>query len=485
MKNNQLIFLLKSFDRKEMTRFKDFSLSPYHHKHEASTALVCYLHSIYPKFTDKNVDRFTIWKKLFPTTAFDNAKLALLFTYAWRLAEQFLAQEHLKKDSAYQSLALLKELRQKEQWSAYERQWKNTQKQMDKRELQDLSFFKNKLALAKEANQTYIQKARRKQDVSLHNKAAALDQYYILEKLQDAIELQVRKHILPGDYSARLLEAILHELDQNPDTYLHAPAIQVYYLLHKMMEAKDLSSYRKALEVFQLNESIFENKELAAIYIYLQNFCIARINENKRSFLREIFQLYQDQLERKLLHEDGYLIEWHYKNIVTTGIRLEEMDWVRDFIELYKHEIKPESAENAYRFNKAAYSYAVGEMDQVLELLTQVEYKDLRYNIGAKVLLLRVYYEENEFEALDALVESFRQYLQRSKLMASSLKKGYYEVFRITRRLAKIKNELAYSSKEKQQQSLQKVVAELKKTQVVFNKHWLEGKVKELELLCS
>lgn len=481
MKNNHLFSLVKTFDRKEMTRFKDFALSPYHNKHKDTRALVLYLHKMYPDFKPKLCDREYIWKKIFPKQCFEYSKLALLFTYVWRLSEQFLVQEHQNTTLDGADLSLLYELRNRKQWSAYERQWKKSESKLQHSEKKDIDYYRYALSLAEEGNQSYIQQATRKKDYSLIEKEKLLDQYYILEKLRDAVEMQVRRQVLQSDYSERLLEAILQELRDNLDNYSKVPGIQVYYLLYQMMESPSHPAYKKAIEAFQANEVIFKIEEIAGIYIYFQNFCISRINKNEKSFLRDIFNLYQDQLARKLLHEDGFLIEWHYKNIVTTAIRLEELEWINVFIEAYKKELKKEARENAYSFNKAAYCYAIEDYDQVLRLLTQVEYHDFRYNMGAKVLLLRVYYERNEFEALDALVESFRQYIQRNTLMADFLKNSVYHVFRLTRRMAKIRTSIGFLSLKKTMQSINKLSEDLNNTESIFNRAWLEAKIEDLK----
>jgi hypothetical protein len=249
-----------------------------------------------------------------------------------------------------------------------------------------------------------------------------------------------------------------------------------------MMAQSTLEAYRSALAVFQENEDRFQWPEVAAIYNYLQNFCIACINRNQTVFLREIFRLYNEQLARQLLHEDGYLIEWHYKNIVTTALRLGEQDWANEFIETQRTALAPAAAENAYRFSKAAYCHAVGDYGQVLELLTRVEYSDLRYNLGAKALLLRTYYELHEFDALHALVESFRQYLQRNRLMADSRRSGYYHLFRLTRRVAGLRAQAGYIPQERAALSLDKIRQDVAQTDAIFNRAWLEQKIAEIAL---
>ena len=105
--------------------------------------------------------------------------------------------------------------------------------------------------------------------------------------------------------------------------------------------------------------------------------------------MKEIFLLYQLQLQQELIIDEGYLSDLHYKNIVTTGIRLQELEWVKQFIEEYREALRPAVRENAYSFNLASYYHAVGKYDEVLALLQEVAYSDFRYNLGAKALLLR------------------------------------------------------------------------------------------------
>ena len=481
MLDHHLIHLLRTFNRKEMTRFWEFSLSPYHHKHVETQQLITYLNKCYPEFTDSNCCRASLWAKLFPDQDFDNAKLAVLFTYAWRLAEQFLVQEQLAGSQLRESW-LLEALRQHRQWQAYERQWRKSKREQEKIKTRDTQYYRTAIAFAEEANQYFLLRENREQDNSLVEKEHVLDQYYVLEKLRYALELQVRRQILQGDYSARLLEGVLEELRQNAAAYAAAPAIQVYFHLYQMMAQSTLEAYRSALAVFQENEDRFQWPEVAAIYNYLQNFCIACINRNQTVFLREIFRLYNEQLARQLLHEDGYLIEWHYKNIVTTALRLGEQDWANEFIETQRTALAPAAAENTYRFSKAAYCHAVGDYGQVLELLTRVEYSDLRYNLGAKALLLRTYYELHEFDALHALVESFRQYLQRNRLMADSRRSGYYHLFRLTRRVAGLRAQAGYIPQERAALSLDKIRQDVAQTDAIFNRAWLEQKIAEIAL---
>ena len=48
-----------------------------------------------------------------------------------------------------------------------------------------------------------------------------------------------------------------------------------------------------------------------------------------------------------------------------------------------------------------------------MELLQRVTFRDVLYNLNARRMLLRIYYELGEYDALDSLLDSFATYLRR------------------------------------------------------------------------
>lgn len=136
-----------------------------------------------------------------------------------------------------------------------------------------------------------------------------------------------------------------------------------------------------------------------------------------------------------------------------------------------------ESRENAYRFNRAAYAYDIGDYDKVLELLLKVEYTNIQYSLGARWLLLRTYYELEEGIAFFALCDSFRLFLQRNQLIAEFKKEGHEQAIRLVKKVFQLKLEAPYQKKEKNQREIIRLKEEISTTTTVFNRGWLERKV--------
>ncbi len=481
MYNNRLIQLLSTFSKKEMTRFWEFTHSPYFNKHEGVRCLVDYFQKIYPKFTSKNCERNYIHKKLFPKQTHNQKELALLFTYSLRLLEQFLSIEAYKKSSGVQKINTLSALRQKQQYTHYERILQQLEAYLASIPEKDNRFYHLQYQLAAEVNSYYAHRSLHQVDGSIQRKQDNLDAFYLSQKLKDACEMQMRSNILKVQYSSNLLDIIIQEIERDEPQYHSFPAILVYYRIYQMLVREEDLFYQAVYPILEEHQHVFTKEELGDIYNYLQHFCLNQYNKGTASYLEEIFRLYKIQLKNDLLLENEILSEWHYKNIVTTAVRLGETAWVYSFIETYKTKLHPDSKTNAYSFNLASYYYSIGSYDEVLELLLKVEYTDNRYTQGVKALLLRTYYDLGEEEALFSLIDSFRQYILRDKNSSDGRKEGFFNLLRFTKRAFQIKMNLPYQNKEKSSVAFQKLQKNITSSTTIFNRSWLLEKMMEIE----
>ncbi|MBK7223450.1 MAG: hypothetical protein IPH94_19750 [Saprospiraceae bacterium] len=481
MNDNIFIRTLEKMPKKDLRRFRDFSRSPYFNKHKDLRRLIDYLWRIHPRFDEKTCEKQRLFQEAFGADVFDEGKLAPLLTYSRRLLEEFWIYEEMSHDPFQKQLYLLQGLRKRELFPHYAKQFKKIQEQWKADSSQDTETYYRAFRMDREAVLYNHQIERHDDELLYQAKQENLDRFYILEKLMDACEISVRQKILRTGVQLRLLDAVLQAIETDKEGFEQVPAIATYYRIYLMLTQESPAFYQEALQSFRQNSRFFSRDELIGMYNHFMNYCIARINRGESVFLEEIFTLYGFQLEQGLLLEEDILSEWDYKNIVTTGIRLGKLEWVLHFIETYKSKLNPEVVENAYRFNLASCCYAMGQYDRVLDLLIQVEYSDLRYSLGAKALLLRTYYDLEEFEPLFSLAESFRQYLQRNKLLADVRRVGYYNMFKIARKAAQLKSRLDYLKPDKAKAELEKIKKDMRQTADIYNRSWLEEKVAELE----
>lgn len=464
-----------------MTRFKDFAHSPYFNKHEVTQRLAGYLSKAYPTFSKNRLDRRMVFESVFPEREFDFGELALVFTYLTRLLLKFLLLEGAARSGLWERWDhLLCQLREREALLLYPPVMEQAQAAFAEGEEKENARAGDMEALATELDRCMV--ALGKYDPTyLSVKQERLTAGFLVIKFRDACELLQRSKLLATNpVSDPLLALLLTWADGYGDEFEHFLTVAIYHRIYKLLSTGTAEDYAWVLHFVEQHQYQLTFDDLQTVYNYLQNFCIEQINRGSEDFLEKLYQLYLVQLDKQLFFVNGYLPEWHYKNIVTTGLRMGQAEWVRNFIETYKDHLPPSVAHNAYSFNLAAWHYWQGQLPQVLGLLLRVEYTDLRYHLDAKALLLKTYYDLEEEEALLALTEAFRQLLKRNHSLSDFQKKGYYNLLTFTRRAFRLKVNYGITRADRWMRSRARLQNDLQNAQTIFNRSWLEMKVREL-----
>ena len=480
MSSNKLIRNLEKLSRKEMTRFKEFVFSPYLNKHEEVRRLVAYLSEAYPRLDEKKCKKELLYKSVFDSGKYSEKQLAPVLTYTQRLLEQFWAYEEFREDTYFQQYLYLRQLRAQQAFGPFERLFTELKEKPEPAPCLGADQTVMRYLLAGEGERYWSQSNKPEFEGSFQKKQEELDEFYLTQKLKDACEAIFRQEMKRDEQPPRLLEAVLQEVEENFEKYQHVPQTITHYMIYRMLTGNDPDFYQQALDVFQKWEKSFSLVEVSDLYNQFKNYCLIRINQGDQAFLDNLFGLYQYQLDQGLLLEEGVMLEWNYKNIVAAGLRLKQHEWVRKFIEDYKDKLAPEFKDNAFRFNLASYHLSLKQPHEAMLLLREVEYRDLRYNLGAKTMLLQTYYELEEYDPLFSLTESFRQLLMRDKTMSENFRKGYYNLFRLTRKAAYLRSRLDYLSADKARLELDRIRESLVKTTDVFSRAWLDEQLNAL-----
>jgi uncharacterized protein YehS (DUF1456 family) len=104
-----------------------------------------------------------------------------------------------------------------------------------------------------------------------------------------------------------------------------------------------------------------------------------------------------------------------------------------------------------------------------MRLLRLVEFNDVLNNLDARRMLLRSYFELNEFTALDSLLDSFKAYLRRMTDHGYH-RDNYLNLVRFVKKMMKVDRG--------NNKALAAIKAEIEKTEQVAEKEWLIGKLK-------
>jgi hypothetical protein len=226
----------------------------------------------------------------------------------------------------------------------------------------------------------------------------------------------------------------------NNATFDFVPAIRIYRLIHKALtEPDNQQNYAELLRSLDEHSNLFSKPEQRGMYVFAQNYCIKRINRGEAGALKQIFDLYQAMVDKDLIYEGNYVSQPDFKNIVTTGLRLGEVEWVSGFIEEFKGKLNPEFSENAYTYSMAWVHFTRREFDKALRMLLRVEFNDVYYHLDSKSLLMKVYYEMDEYDAFFSLVDAFKIYLRRNKFISEFQRETYHNFILLINKLMKVK----------------------------------------------
>ncbi len=466
MKDSKLSEMLALMDRKEGGRFLKFVASPYHN---ANKGLL--------DFAEVSLDgghlleKQAVWSLLFPHKPYDDLVFRRLMSDLLALAEKFLAVEQFSSSSAQQQVQLLKALRDREATGLYEFFYrKSIRSSPTDHNLLNSSALLDAYLLQSERNAWLERSANRSGITNLDASVASLDRFYLFNKLKYACTLLNNRNVMGGEFQDPFLEGLLKQLPTSH--YADDPAIAIYFSIYQLFrrpeEPQHYPVLRKMLSQFALAFTLDEARHL---YAFAMNHCIGRINAGEGDFLREIFGLYQEALERQILLEGDSLSPWDYKNIVVAGLRLSEFDWVEQFIRDYKEKIAAEHRENAFTYNLAKLHFYKKHYSEVLKLLQQLEYEDVFYNLDAKVMLLKIYYELHEIDALDSLIESFRTFLRRNKLISEGHRTNYLNLILFVKKLSRVR----YGDHKRRA----KIRADFEATRQIADADWLREKMGE------
>ena len=298
-----------------------------------------------------------------------------------------------------------------------------------------------------------------------------LDVFYWIEKLKLASAAISQKKTFNYSYDTGDIEPILAQLREYPLDSHPALALEYYAFLtvYKEDEPENYYNLKKGLDQFG---DLLPPKDALDLMDAALHFCTGKINQGDQTFIREYFELFDNGLRKGIFIVKGELAVWRFNNMVAAALRLGKADWAEDFIQSNYRHLPEEARENTRTFNLARVYRYQKRYGSVLELLRNVEYADIGYNLISKAVLLITYYELGEWETLGSFTVSFRAFLNRQRNIPVQRREGYLNLIRFTRKLMKIEKKDTISAEKLREDIIQN------RTTTV-NQDWLIEKLNE------
>ena len=400
--------------------------------------------------------------QLFPNKTYDDVKIRLLNSQLLSLIETYLLFPKKNEDTAQKRIQLTQIMNQRNQPKLAQHNLQKAEKLLGKQHQKDVYFYLNNNEISNLKYQVSL-KANPTTLLPYHKVSRQLDIAFIGSKLQNICHALMQQNIYRIEYPFEFLdELVSHAKHQG---LLNEPFILIHYICLKMLQAPENETHflQFKQKLIELGGN-FSPKELRELYLLAINHCIKQINQGNTIYYDSVIELYEKGLENAILLERGKLSRFTYHNIATAGIKTNRMKWVETFINQYKTKLEQAYQESAFSFNQARLAYHNKQYNKALPLLQKANYKDVLLNLAAKTLLLKIYFELNELNLLDAHLEAMQNFIRRKKILGYH-RSNYLNIITITRKIIEIP-----PFNKKSGYTLRKTITE---TEPLTEKQWL------------
>ncbi len=414
-----LYTLLPTFGKRERNELLRWVASPVANSRPEVTNLCIFLceHISVGAETPEPADKTALYRATFERepaaigrlSAKEDAALRHIVSFLLECVRQWMIWREARADPAESGFYLCRSLRRRGLREAFDKEFKKIN-QPDAHSMQSADYYRLQYQLQLEQWEMRYSGAA---STDLQTLCASFGCYVAVSTLRHgcaALDKPTGRASLPDiDYLPETLAAV------ERGRYADVPAVQVYYYCLHLMETGREPHFWALKALLTEHRTRFPTEEIRDVWMVVINYCIKRVNAGDRTWVKEAFGLYRTGVETAIILDRGRLSKQTYQNIMLLAIASDEWDWARQFLEEYRHTLATGERYNAYNFNLALWHFRKNEYLQAQEILRRVEFRDVQYNLDARRILVRIYYDQGEYEALESLLHSFRIYLQRHR----------------------------------------------------------------------
>lgn len=469
MEKSRLIQIFRTFSKKEVRDLRKWLQSPSHNQREDVVALFEYLVQNEHLDEENALAKEEVFANVYPGLAYDDAQMRQVMHFLLKSVEEFLIYEEWVEDPVKARITLARVYRRRQQGKLFQRTIDSAKELHEKQPLRNMTYLENTYLLEQE-QYNYLSGLRRTVPLNLQEVSDALDIHFISTKLRQACLMLAHQTVFQTEYQIGLLPQVIGFVEQHAP--FDVPAIAIYYHSYKALKERNSESHFQQLKEALLRyEDHFPESEIRDIYLLAINYCIGRMNAGVPEYVRETFELYRRGLEKKILLQDGFVSRFTFRNVVTNGTLLEEFDWTEHFIRDFQQYLEDQYRESIVHYSMAKLYFEKKDYGQAMPLLHQVEYDDILMTLNARTMLMKMYYELDEFNALDSLLESMRMYMRRKKVIGYH-KANFKNIIHLTKKLANVN---PYEQKHTKQ-----LQAEIESANPLTEKKWLLAQLENI-----
>lgn len=446
MKQNKLLELLKTCTSKERTALHHFVQSPYFVKDEAITRLIQHL---LKDFKNMPEDKEQLFALAYPKEKYIDKKYRYLISDCAKLVTRFWLIQSYEADEPQQLLDQLSNYSKRNLEKSYQQTLRSWQRSGYADTNPNFISYLYQLRFQEIVSSHFHKDRVRQLDEDVEEVVTNLDRYYYLHRLGNACDMLNKEAILQKKYEKKLSpDWFVYLKEQN---FFDDILIESYWGMWNILNDPNEESYYQPFlkKIKQLGTHI-ERDLLQMFYRAAINYALRKIRVGKFEYRKIALDLYIETIDKKILLDNNQLSPWIFGNVVKLAIKVKDPTWVEQFINEKAELLPPTAYQNALNYNLAELNYVTQNYNIAQQKLAMVELSDLNYYLGARILLSKIYFENDETEPLLSLINAFSIFLKRNKEISGGIKQTclnfcqilYQLVRRNEKRMASMKEEI-------------------------------------------
>lgn len=433
---NKVFQALQFLDHAERKRLGKYLNSPYFNQSRTLAQLGEILLDHIEK--EKNgFDRKSVWQKLFPGEVYDDVNFRKYCSDLLKQVEGFMAQETMNQDESRHAIDVLDFVVRRKIEPLFSSALRQARHDIGKTPYRTLDYYKKSYTIERIYYSMMDFDVKVNVRANIEEISENLDIFYWIEKLKLFSSVLSQQRTGNYKYEIGFGDEILAYLHNFPIENI--PELAIYYHSFLTLKEEDnLNHYYNLRSLLDKYGSSMPQKEAIELFDSALHYCTGKLNKGNKVFLQEYFDLFEGAINKGIFIVNGELAPWRFNNIIGVALGLGKIEWTEKFVEEYHKTLPYESRDNIYTFNLARVYRFQGNYEKVLDLLKNIEYEDIGYNLLSKVMLTMSYYELDAHDALDSFTESFRVFLNRHKNIPQQRRRSYLNLLKFVRRLTRI-----------------------------------------------
>ncbi|MEL6864543.1 MAG: hypothetical protein AAFP19_08995 [Bacteroidota bacterium] len=403
-----------------MRRIKKMVNTPFFTQKKNPKILFQFIDQFAPDFNAEALTDINAFRYVFPDEKHKQEKLNKVRHNLYQLILQYIYYQYYIQDNLINNIAILNYAEDNGLVKVLKYHLNDVGKKQESLVLKSNNHFYLEYFLQQIRSRLTIIEEKGDGDIHLEEVSAALDKFYILNKLILLSAQLMREKVFDKRmYNYMFKKEFLKNIAESK--YLEVPIFNLWYHTFLLVQDKDnYQYYKKVRELLEEQITQLPKIDIRNICGCLQN--LARNFFPREDFFKEHFFLHRLQIDNGVFNyaNSSYLTPSIFYNIVKVSLLLNETKWLeREFFP--SHSYKYMSFDNnIYALCQAEIAFHRQEFKEASDLLLKYhsgEYKinHIFINFAKNRLLLKLYYETNS-PLFKATIQANRTSITREKM---------------------------------------------------------------------